>query len=195
SCCLEEVKKHVVLLCASDACDLTLDPNTVNQSLALSDDNRTVTETKEKLPYPNHPERFNHWKQVLCKEGLTGRCYWEVECKGWVNIGVAYKGIKRKGQDDDCWIGQNDKSWSLMCCDDKFTACHKNTRTVLRTPPALDCGRVGVYLDCLAGTLSFYRVSSDTLIHLHTFHTTFTEPLYAAFGFEFINFSVTLCQI
>ena len=26
--------------------------------------------------------------QVLCREGLTGRCYWEVEWEGRVNIGV-----------------------------------------------------------------------------------------------------------
>ncbi|CAI5657266.1 unnamed protein product [Oreochromis niloticus] len=42
--------------------------------------------------------------------------------------------------------------------------------------------RVAVYVDCPAGTLSFYRVSSDTLIHLHTFNTTFTETLYPGPG-------------
>ncbi|XP_076608684.1 protein NLRC3-like [Chaetodon auriga] len=178
------------------ACELTLDPNTVNCQLSLSKDNRKVTEVLEKLPYPDHPERFHHWKQVLCREGLTGRCYWEVEWKGWVNIGVAYKGIKRKGQDDDCWIGQNDKSWSLLRCDSKFSACHKNRRVIIPTHFSFDTGRVAVYLDWPAGTLSFYRVSSDTLIHLHTFRCTFTEPLYPAFGIELkCESSVSLCQI
>ncbi|XP_073350468.1 NLR family CARD domain-containing protein 3-like [Pagrus major] len=178
------------------ACELTLDPNTVNCNLSLSEDNRKVTEVLEELPYPEHPERFHHWKQVLCREGLTGRCYWEVEWKGGVNIGVAYKAIERKGQDDDCWIGQNDKSWSLLCCDSKFSACHKNRRVVTPIQSSFDCGRVGVYLDWPAGTLSFNRVSSDTLIHLHTFNTTFTEPLYPAFGFESkCESSVSLCQI
>ncbi|XP_045886170.1 NLR family CARD domain-containing protein 3-like [Micropterus dolomieu] len=178
------------------ACDLTLDPNTANRKLSLSEDNRKVTEVLEKLPYPEHPERFHHWKQVLCREGLTGCCYWEVDCKGWVNIGVAYKGIKRKGQDDDCWIGQNGKSWSLLRCDNSYSACHKNRRAVITIHPS-DAGRVAVYLDWPAGTLSFYRVSSDTLIHLHTFHCTFTEPLYPAFGFESIKCvsSAYLCQI
>ncbi|XP_041812450.1 protein NLRC3-like [Chelmon rostratus] len=178
------------------ACELTLDPNTVNSNLSLSTDNRRVTEVIEKLPYADHPERFQHWKQVLCREGLTGRCYWEVEWEGWVNIGVAYKGIKRKGQDDDCWIGQNEKSWSLLRCDNKFSACHKNRRVVIPIHSSFDSGRVAVYLDWPAGTLSFYRVSSDTLTHLHTFHCTFTEPLYPAFGTELkCESSVSLCQI
>uniref|UniRef100_UPI0037E8122C protein NLRC3-like n=1 Tax=Semicossyphus pulcher TaxID=241346 RepID=UPI0037E8122C len=177
------------------ACELTLDPNTVNSKLALSKDNRKVTEVLEKQPYPDHPERFQHWKQVLCREGLTGRCYWEVDWKGWVNIGVAYKGIKRKGQDDDCWIGQNHKSWSLQCCD-KYSACHGNRRSVIPTHSSFDSGRVAVYLDWPAGTLTFYRVSSDTMIHLHTFHCTFTEPLYPAFGIELnCESSVSLCQL
>uniref|UniRef100_A0A8P4FYH4 Protein NLRC3 n=1 Tax=Dicentrarchus labrax TaxID=13489 RepID=A0A8P4FYH4_DICLA len=179
------------------ACELTLDPNTVNSNLFLSKDNRKVTEVLEKLPYPDHPERFHHWKQVLCSEGLTGRCYWEVEWKGWVNIGVAYKGIRRKGQDDDCWIGQNDKSWSLLRCDNKYSACHKNRRVIIPIHSSFDAGRVAVYLDWPAGILSFYRVPSDTLIHLHTFHCTFTEPVYPAFGIELKSSgsSVSLCEI
>ncbi|XP_028254685.1 NLR family CARD domain-containing protein 3-like [Parambassis ranga] len=178
------------------ACELTLDPNTANRKLFLSDDNKKVTEVTEEQPYPHHPERFHHWTQVLCREGLTGRCYWEMDWKGWANIGVAYREIKRKGLDDDCWFGQNGKSWSLLCCNSNYTACHKNRRTVIPNPYSNDSGRAAVYLDCPAGTLSFYRVSSDTLIHLHTFHSTFTKPLYPAFGFELnCESSVSLCQV
>lgn len=172
------------ILCSpSDACTLTLDPNSANKTLALSEDNRKVTVVQMELPYPDHPQRFSHWNQVLCKEGLTGRCYWEVDWEGWVNIGVAYKRIKRKGRDDDSWIGQNDASWSLVC-HDKFSACHKNQRNVIPMQPSAGTSRVAVYLDWHAGTLSFYRISSDKLISLHTFRSTFTEPLYPAFGFE-----------
>ncbi|XP_059204064.1 NLR family CARD domain-containing protein 3-like [Centropristis striata] len=178
------------------ACELTLDPNTANRKLLLSEDNRKVTEVKDEQPYPDHPERFDHWKQVLCRDGLTGRSYWEMEWKGWVNIGVAYKGIKRKGQNDVCWIGQNAKSWSLLRCDHNYSACHKNRRKVIPIQYSFDAGRVAVYVDYHAGTLSFYRVSSDTLIHLHTFYITFTEPLYPAFGLNSINpeSSISLCQ-
>ncbi|CAL8290522.1 unnamed protein product [Lota lota] len=101
------------------ACELTLDPNTAHRRLSLSEDNRKVTWVREDQSYPDHPERFDSWYQVLCREELTCRCYWEVE--------------------------------------------------------------VGVYLDRPAGTLSFYRVSpdvggsSDTLTHIHTFQSTFTQ--------------------
>ncbi|KAK6291493.1 hypothetical protein J4Q44_G00382590, partial [Coregonus suidteri] len=94
-------------------CDLTLDLNTVNRLLSLSEENRKVTCRREKQPYPDHPERFEDCGQVLCREGLTGRCYWEVEWSGrGAVIGVTYKGISRRGWGDDCWLGANDKSWS-----------------------------------------------------------------------------------
>ncbi|XP_071371309.1 stonustoxin subunit beta-like [Centroberyx affinis] len=180
------------------ACELRLDPNTAQRNLFL--DNREVTLVREKQPYPDHPERFENWEQVLCRNGLTGRCYWEVERKGLIDIGVAYRGIRRRGGGADCWLGWNDQSWSLYCSDNSYTAWHNN-RTIDIRISSSDSNRVGVYLDWPAGTLSFYRVSSDTLIHLHTFHSTFTEPLYPGFGFRFgfgfelFGSSVSLCQI
>ncbi|XP_055767654.1 NACHT, LRR and PYD domains-containing protein 12-like [Salvelinus fontinalis] len=163
-------------------CDLTLDLNTVNRRLSLSEENRKVTWRREKQPYPDHPERFEVWEQVLCREGLTGRCYWEVEWSGrGADIGVTYKGISSRGGVDDCWLGWNDKSWSLRCFDNSYSACHNNNRTTIDVPSS-SSHRVGVYLDWSAGTLSFYRASSDTLTHLYTFTSTFTEPLYPGFG-------------
>ncbi|XP_071368589.1 NLR family CARD domain-containing protein 3-like [Centroberyx affinis] len=163
------------------ACELTLDPNTAHRDLFLSEDNRKVTEVIGEQPYTDHPERFVYWRQLLCRNGLTGRCYWEVERKGGVYIGVTYRGIRRGGG-DDCRLGGNEKSWSLVCYADSYSACHNNSRTAIRSPSSSDSNRVAVYLDWPAGSLSFYRVSSDTLIHLHTFYTTFTEPLYPGFG-------------
>ncbi|KAM4624402.1 NACHT, LRR and PYD domains-containing protein 3-like isoform 2-T2 [Polymixia lowei] len=178
------------------ACELTLDPNTTHRNLSLSDGNRKVTQVEEEQSYPDHPERFDHWKQVLCREGLTGRCYWEVERRGEVVIGVTYRGIGRRGKSGDCWLGRNDKSWSLFCSDNSYTARHGQRRTDINLLSA-GSDRVGVYLDWSAGTLSFYRVCSDTLTHIHTFHSTFTEPLYPGFGFRvwWFGSSVSLCQI
>ncbi|XP_064872862.1 NLR family CARD domain-containing protein 3-like isoform X3 [Oncorhynchus nerka] len=163
-------------------CDLTLDPNTVNRLLSLSEGNRKVTWRREEQPYPDHPERFEGWKQVLCREGLTGRCYWEVEWRGRMGagIGVTYKGINRRGGVKDCWLGHNDKSWSLICSDNSYSAWHNNNPTTIDVPSS-SSHRVGVYLDWPAGTLSFYRASSDTMTHLITFTSTFTEPLYPGF--------------
>ncbi|XP_064872103.1 NLR family CARD domain-containing protein 3-like [Oncorhynchus nerka] len=171
-------------------CDLTLDLNTVNRLLSLSEENRKVTWRREEQPYPDHPERFENWGQVLCREGLTGRCYWEVEWSGReAGIGVTYKGINRRGRFNDCCLGHNDKSWSLFCSDNSYTARHNNNPTTIDVPSS-SSHRVGVYLDWPAGTLSFYRASSDTLTHLITFTSTFTEPLYPGFGFLFWRLSV-----
>ncbi|XP_028456305.1 tripartite motif-containing protein 16 [Perca flavescens] len=126
------------------ACELELDPNTADRKLKLSHNNRKVI-CSEYQPYPDHPDRFeSFYPQLLCKNELTGHCYWEVKWRGDVDIAVTYKGIRRKGNSKHC--------------------------------------RVGVYVDCPAGTLSFYRVSSVSLIHLYTFNTTFTQPLYPGFG-------------
>ncbi|XP_045068380.1 NLR family CARD domain-containing protein 3-like, partial [Coregonus clupeaformis] len=171
--------------------ELTLDLNTVNRFLSLSEENRKVTCRTEEQPCPDHPERFEDWRQVLCREGLTGRCYWEVEWSGrGAVIGVTYKGISRRGGGSDCVIGFNDKSWSLICSGTSYSACHNNKSTTIDVPSS-SSHRVGVYLDWPAGTLSFYRVSSDTLTHLNTFHSTFTESLYPGF-WVYIDSSVSL---
>ncbi|XP_073722474.1 NLR family CARD domain-containing protein 3-like isoform X1 [Misgurnus anguillicaudatus] len=175
-------------------CDLTLDPNTANIRLILTEDNRNVTYVKEQQPYPEHPDRFESFEQVLCKESLTGRCYWEVNWTGYADVSVTYKNISRKGGGDDCRFGWNDKSWSLFCTADIFSVWHNNKNSYIPAPSP-QSNRVGVYLDWSAGTLSFYSVSdTQTLTHLHTFNTTFTQPLYAGFRF-FPKSSVSLCQI
>ncbi|KAK7165630.1 hypothetical protein R3I93_005637 [Phoxinus phoxinus] len=163
------------------ACDLTLDLNTAHTQLILSEDNRKATWVKDHQPYPEHPERFENYVQVLCGESLTGCCYWEVEWSGnKADIAVAYKGISRKGK-SECWFGYSDKSWTLFCTDNGFTVWHNDKRPVIPVPSSSN--RVGVYVDVSAGTLSYYSVSdTHTLTHIHTFNTTFTEPLYAGFG-------------
>ncbi|KAI2668890.1 NLR family CARD domain-containing protein 3 [Labeo rohita] len=175
------------------ACDLTLDPNTANTRFFLSDDNRKITHVEDHQSYPDHPERFDD-PQVLCVESLTGRCYWETQWSGFAEISVTYKGIGRKGSKRECWFGYDDKSWSLYCSYKNFTVRHNNISTNI---PAVRSSshRVGVYVDVSVGTLSFYSVSdTNTLTHLHTFNTTFTEPLYAGLK-VYLKSSVSLCEI
>ncbi|XP_051725242.1 NACHT, LRR and PYD domains-containing protein 3-like isoform X2 [Ctenopharyngodon idella] len=174
-------------------CDLTLDLNTADMHLTLSERNRKVTHGTEKQPYPDHPERFYEFHQVLCRESLTGCCYWEAEWSGmWgVHISLTYKGISRKGELKDCKFGHNEKSWSLSCCSNRFTVRHNNKITVVSAP--CRSNRIGVYLNWSAGTLSFYSISdTHALTHLHTFKSTFTEPLYAGFT-VYSGSSVSLC--
>ncbi|XP_074500840.1 uncharacterized protein LOC141773072 isoform X5 [Sebastes fasciatus] len=55
------------------------------------------------------------------------------------------------------------------------------------------CKKIAVFLDWEAGTLTYYGVISEKLIHIHTFHAKFTEPLFPCFWFR--KGSVTLCEI
>uniref|UniRef100_A0A667ZEF0 NACHT domain-containing protein n=1 Tax=Myripristis murdjan TaxID=586833 RepID=A0A667ZEF0_9TELE len=175
------------------SCELKLDTNTANRHLVLSEDNRKVT-GREEQPYPDHPERFDSCPQILCSDGLTGRCYWEVERKGRIYIGVTYRGISRRGDREDCELGLNENSWSLECFDGLFSVWHNDRHTNIHVPSS-SSNRVAVYLDWPAGSLSFYSVSSDSLILLHTFNSSFTEPLYPGFGVWTGGSSLSLCQI
>lgn len=160
-----------------------MDANTINRFLGLSDHNRKVTLVTQQQ-YPDHPERFAQWPQVLCRDGLKGRCYWEVEWSGEVYISVAYKEIRRGEHTAACWFGRNDKSWSLRCTSGEgYCVYHDKTKRSLPEKSASSAShRAAVYLDYDAGTLSFYDVSADRPIHLHTFNTTFSECLYPGFG-------------
>uniref|UniRef100_A0AAZ1XRY3 B30.2/SPRY domain-containing protein n=1 Tax=Oreochromis aureus TaxID=47969 RepID=A0AAZ1XRY3_OREAU len=178
------------------SCQLTIDTNTVHTNLQLSDNNRKVTHVEEVQSYPDHPDRFDVYHQLLCRNGLTGRCYWEVEWRGDVYISVSYRRIRRKGGSEDCMCGHNDQSWSLSCSDGgPRYVLHNNRQTWISSSSSSSSSvsnRAAVYVDCPAGTLSFYRVSSDTLIHLHTFNTTFTQTLYPGFWLG-TGASVSLC--
>uniref|UniRef100_A0A3P9KW43 Tripartite motif-containing protein 16-like n=1 Tax=Oryzias latipes TaxID=8090 RepID=A0A3P9KW43_ORYLA len=153
------------------SCQITLDPNTMNKSLTLSGENRRVTREKKKQRLFNHAERFADQFQVLSRESLTGRCYWEVEWNGMVSVAVSYNNINRKGQGSG--FGENDKSWALYCHNNKFI--HNSMYTVLTSSPS---SRVGVYLDYKAGILCFYSVA-ETRTLLHRVETKFAHPLHA----------------
>ncbi|CAI5681785.1 unnamed protein product [Oreochromis niloticus] len=159
--------------------EITLDPNTAHRELLLSEGNRKVTLMRQKQTYSNHPDRFTDYYQVLSRESLTGRCYWEVEWRGGgVDAAVAYKNISRAGESDECGFGFNDKSWLLSCDRKSCKFLYKKVHTDLSGPRS---SRVGVYLDHRAGILSFYSVS-ETMTLLHRVQTTFTQPLYAGLG-------------
>ncbi|KAI2662042.1 NLR family CARD domain-containing protein 3 [Labeo rohita] len=135
----------------SYACDLTLDPNTANIHLALSEGNKKAICVADGQPYADHPDRFEHQEQVLCREALPERCYWEFEWSQGAYVAVTYEGIRRKGG-SDCKFGWNEKSWSLFCTPDRYSAWHENRNRDIHDPS----NRVGVYLDRPAGILSFY---------------------------------------
>ncbi|XP_026061190.1 tripartite motif-containing protein 16-like [Carassius auratus] len=189
---------------------LTLDLNTVNTLLSLSENNRVITDTDTVQSYPDHPDRFDEWQQVLCRESVCGRCYWEIEWSGddGVYISVSYKSISRKGTGYECVFGWNDQSWSLCCSPYRYFFRHNNIETALSVKPISRrigvCSddddddddddavrRIGVFVDHRAGTLSFYSVS-DTMSLIHTVQTTFTQTLYPGFR-VYYGSSMKLC--
>ncbi|XDV26056.1 hypothetical protein PO909_029855 [Leuciscus waleckii] len=185
----------------------TLDLNTVNKHLRLSEKNRVITDTDTVQSYPDHPDRFDVFPQVLCRESVCGRCYWEVDWRGMfggVCISVSYKSISKKGSGHECLFGFNNQSWSLFCSPSSYSFIHNDIWTdlpvkpisnrtgVWRTAVNEDYSRIGVYVDKSAGTLSFYSVDINTMSLIHTVQTTFTQPLYTGFKL-YSGSSVKLC--
>lgn len=170
-------------MCPPDACRLTLNPDTATRCLYLSEGNRRVENSgrARALSYPSHPDRFEVCcAQLLCREALSGRHYWEVTYTPSVLVGVAYRSMEKNVMCPEHVVGQNSKSWSIWCSEGSYIAKHNREYTDIDINPS-PSRRIGVYLDWPAGVLSFYSVSSDTLTHLHTYRATFTEPLYAGF--------------
>ncbi|XP_065809464.1 uncharacterized protein [Labrus bergylta] len=174
------------------SCDITLDPNTAHTRLLLSDENRKVTVMRKQQSYSSHPDRFTFYLQVLSKESLMGRCYWEVELRGVVSVAVTYKNISRAGSSDECGFGRNDKSWVLYCDSNSYYFWSNKVFTPVSGPRS---SRVGVYLDHRAGILSFYSIS-ETMTLLHRVQTTFTQPLHAGLGLYYSpGDSAELCKL
>uniref|UniRef100_A0A4W6DBF3 Tripartite motif-containing protein 16-like n=1 Tax=Lates calcarifer TaxID=8187 RepID=A0A4W6DBF3_LATCA len=155
---------------------VTLDPNTAHSDLTLCDRDRRVAERfASELSSSN---RFSENEQVLSKDSLPGRSYWEVEWSGkGVSVAVAYR-KKHERQwkiDHESGFGNSDKSWALDCSKKGYKFKHNKVITPISGPQS---SRVGVYLDTRAGILAFYSVS-DAMTLLHTVQTTFTQPLHA----------------
>ncbi|XP_047464975.1 neoverrucotoxin subunit alpha-like [Mugil cephalus] len=165
------------------ACDLTLDPKTVNHYLSLSEENKKAS-CGPWQTYDNDPERFDKHPQVMCSEGLKGRHYWEVEWNeasgNHVGVAVTYNRIGRKGNGYDTEFGSNTMSWYFGEKKGYLTAYH-SSQAWSSSDYCSGRRRFGVFLDWPEGTLSFYSVYGDSLTHHYTFHTTFTEPVHPAF--------------
>ncbi|XP_074506225.1 tripartite motif-containing protein 16-like [Sebastes fasciatus] len=172
--------------------EITLDPNTAYTQLLLSEGNRKATFMRQQQSYSSHTDRFTAKRQVLSRESLTGRCYWEVEWRGGgVHVAVAYKSIRRAGGVNECGFGYNDKSWALRCDQNSYIFLYNDVHTPVSGPLS---SRVGVYLDHSAGILSFYRVS-ETMTLLHRVQTTFTEPLFAGLRPYCYDDTAELCKL
>ncbi|TKS81382.1 Tripartite motif-containing protein 16 [Collichthys lucidus] len=173
----------------------TMDPNTVYRHVQLSDEGHKATMRAENLNPPDHPERFQFWRQVLCREPLAGSpYYWEVEWTGQkITIGVAYKEIERKGSNGKSRLGHNALSWSLYWSGTGFSFWHDGQEKLLGSPKAR---RIGIYLDQHAGILDFYRIAHNQADLIHQHRAQFSGPLYPGIRFwAGVGATVTICQL
>lgn len=169
---------YLCMLFLADVHPLKLDEMTNYPYLYLISENRRMRPSPSRAAA--HPYRFTRFPQVLCREGLSERCYWEVEGHArTLSAAVAYKDIGRTS--DESRFGKNDKSWSLECAADGYLFCHNNVEIKV---PGSGLHRIGVFLDYKAGTLSFYR-ASDPMVLIHKVQTAFTQPLYPGVGINY----------
>ncbi|XP_073488538.1 E3 ubiquitin-protein ligase TRIM39-like isoform X2 [Aquarana catesbeiana] len=174
------VKSVNVCFNIQETSDILLDVNTAHNYLKISDDMKTVSRSDIKQNLPETSERFQTYNQVLSSRRFSsGRHYWEVDVgqsERWV-VGMCYPSIERTGEQSA--IEFNSKTWSFRNLNNRCSAIHNRAVTLL--PDNISSNRVRIYLDYEAGRLSFYEMCHP-IRHLHTFTTTFTEPLHAVLG-------------
>ncbi|XP_076849603.1 E3 ubiquitin-protein ligase TRIM39-like isoform X2 [Brachyhypopomus gauderio] len=162
-----------------DTVDVTLDPDTANHYLILSDDGKQVKcgETKQNLP--DNPKRFDLYPNVMGKEGFSsGRFYYEVQVKGKTDwgVGLARESVNRKGENT---LSPQNGFWSLILRNEnQYKACDC-PRVPLTLRQKLQT--VGVFVDYEEGLVSFYDVEARSHIYSYT-GQSFIEKLYPFFS-------------
>ncbi|XP_033838760.1 E3 ubiquitin/ISG15 ligase TRIM25-like [Periophthalmus magnuspinnatus] len=186
-----EVTSRAELL--SYAHSVTLDPNTAHALLSLSAEDVIVRHMSSEQEHPEHPDRFTDFAQVLTKEALAGRCYLEVKgrCEDYFSVVVASKDIRREGPFDECSFGNNTMSWALDCYSDGYVFWHNKVSTTFTVTPSK---KIGIFVDYIAGIVSFYSVTQEVAL-IHTVQTTFTQPLLAGIWLKDVADCAEICNI
>uniref|UniRef100_A0A674K420 Butyrophilin subfamily 1 member A1 n=1 Tax=Terrapene triunguis TaxID=2587831 RepID=A0A674K420_9SAUR len=159
------------------AVDVTLDPDTANPCLVLSEDRKCVRYGDKRQDLPNNPERFDKYPIVLGTEGFAGgRRYWEVEVgdKTRWTLGVCRESVERKGES---FLSPVYGYWAVRLWDGEYEAV---TSPSTPLPMSVRPSRVGIFLDYEAGEVSFYNVTDRS--HLFTFTGTFSGTLHPYFN-------------
>lgn len=156
---------------------MTLDPDTANPFLVLSDDGKQVHCGNVEQKVPDSPKRFNTACNVLGKQSFSsGRFYYEVQVEGMTSwdLGVVKGSINRKGS-----ITASPASGFWTIClrkgsKYKSAAVYLSVKHPLRT--------VGVFVDYEKRSVSFYDVDSADCIHQFDDCCFTDEKLYPFFS-------------
>lgn len=159
----------------------------MHQFLRVTESGRKLTNTTPwQHSYPEHPERFVHWKQALTAQSFSsGRHYFETDVSGaGVHVGVTYVGIPRHSNQNEACLTGSRISWCIQWSGRGFSAWHAGVETPLKAPKAT---RLGVYMDFGCGTVAFYSVGGEAergVELLHQYEAELREPLYTAVFLE-----------
>ncbi|KAG7232270.1 hypothetical protein INR49_009253 [Caranx melampygus] len=173
---MEKMKMRMV---QQFAVDVTLDPDTANPHLILSDDGKHVHYGDVKKNLPDDPQRFSKSSNVLGKQSFSsGRFYFEVQVKGktkW-DVGVARESINRKG---NIPLSPQDGYWTIWLRNGNEYKALAGPSVPLTLRSGLE--KVGVFVDYEEGLVSFYDVDAAALIYSFT-GCCFTDKLHPYFG-------------
>ncbi|KAK3563377.1 hypothetical protein QTP86_023329, partial [Hemibagrus guttatus] len=151
------------------AVDVTLDPDTVNPFLMLSDEGKQVMFRQKEQNLPENPKRFRYYAMVLGKQGFfSGRFYYEVQVSGKTDwrLGVVRESVNRKSKietfnpQDGLWTVALRNGNECQARDDPYVSIF------LREKPQ----KVGVFVDYEDGLVSFYDVGAR--FHIYSFTVT-----------------------
>ncbi|XP_055037216.2 E3 ubiquitin-protein ligase TRIM39 isoform X1 [Misgurnus anguillicaudatus] len=158
---------------------VTLDPNTADRRLLLSDDLTSVRRSKDAALLPDNPERFNLSVCVLGSESFNSGIHcWDVQVGDntrW-GLGVMTESAEKKND-----ISTRSGVWYVKYYSGKYSAfITPETESHLSVKVKLE--RIRVELDYERGKLSFSDPLTNT--HIHTFTHTFTERVYPWFSVD-----------
>uniref|UniRef100_A0A087XMH5 Uncharacterized protein n=1 Tax=Poecilia formosa TaxID=48698 RepID=A0A087XMH5_POEFO len=159
--------------------NLTLDPQTADPWLIVSDDGKQVRLGDFKKSVPDLPKRFNPGGGVVAQQSFGfGRFYFEVQVTDMMkyDLGVVYESINRKKKITN---SQESGHWILSLRKEneyKARASHEIPLSLTHRPQ-----RIGLFVDYEEGLVSFYDVGIAELIFSFT-DCIFTERLYPFFN-------------
>ncbi|XP_013878133.1 E3 ubiquitin-protein ligase TRIM39 isoform X1 [Austrofundulus limnaeus] len=170
---IEKLSEREIKKLQKYSVDVSLDPDTANPWLQLSQDRHQVRHLGAWQDLPDHPDRFDTVVIVLGREGFTsGRHYWEVQVgdkDDWY-LGVAKSSVNRKGRIS---VSTTHGYWALAMKKGQGYRVSTSPPLLLSLDPKPK--KVGVFVDYEEGQISFYDLKAQT--HIYTFEETLTEKI------------------
>uniref|UniRef100_A0A6I8NBM2 Uncharacterized protein n=1 Tax=Ornithorhynchus anatinus TaxID=9258 RepID=A0A6I8NBM2_ORNAN len=151
--------------------NVTLDKDTANPMLIISEDGRRLRAGVTALDLPERPQRFDRYPLVLGSPRFTsGIHYWEVDLGDWTawTLGVCRESVDRKG----AFVTSPENGFWVMSRNMTEGVSGTEFSLKLRELPQ----NIGVLLDYEAGDVSFYSVPNGILLFAFS-NCSFSGPV------------------